>query len=264
MRKIPSWVPGTGFKQLALKWGSELRDVAEKPYAFVKHQRAAGNSQTSFLSRLIEAGEASPAEEHNNKWSAMSLYVAGADTVSALILLGVSFGLQALKDSPHLPTITLHITIDLVCRTLTFFLKTVAALSTFFLAMLVSPDAQRKAQEEIDQLTGGLRLPVASDRSSLPFIDAMVKETLRWGPVGPMILPHSSTEDDIWNGHLIPKDAIIIANVWSVQIHCANFLLLHLVIFAALLLQRWKNSPLFHYSFIWTVLSQLDTKIRDS
>lgn len=104
--------------------------------------------------------------------------------------------------------------------------------------MLVSPEAQRKAQEEIDQLTGGLRLPVASDRSSLPFIDAMVKETLRWGPVGPMILPHSSTEDDIWNGHLIPKDAIIMANVWSAQIYFVNLLLLYFLIFAASFSQR--------------------------
>lgn len=97
--------------------------------------------------------------------------------------------------------------------------QTVAALSTFFLAMLVNPDAQRRAQEEIDQLTGRTRLPIASDRSSLPFVDAIVKETLRWGPVGPMNLPHTSTEDDIWNGHLIPKDAIIMANIWSVQVN---------------------------------------------
>lgn len=124
---------------------------------------------------------------------------------------------EALGDNLPVPAIPLHITIDLICVNLTCPLKTVAALSTFFLAMLVSPDAQRKAQEEIDQLTGGIRLPVASDRSSLPFVDAMVKETLRWGPVGPMILPHTSTEDDIWNGHLIPKDAIIMANVWSAQ-----------------------------------------------
>lgn len=99
-------MPGTGFQQLALKWGSELKDVAEKPYAFVKHQRAAGSSQTSFLSRLIEAGEANPDEEYNNKWSAMSLYVAGADTVSALILLDVNFGFQAM-DKEALKTIHL-------------------------------------------------------------------------------------------------------------------------------------------------------------
>lgn len=68
--------------------------MAEKPRAFVKHQMAAGKPQTSFLSRLIEAGESTSAEESNNKWSAMSLYVAGADTVSALPLLCMNFGFQ--------------------------------------------------------------------------------------------------------------------------------------------------------------------------
>ncbi|KAJ4396738.1 hypothetical protein N0V93_000959 [Gnomoniopsis smithogilvyi] len=171
LRNLPSWLPGTGFKQLALQWGSELRDVTEKPYAFVKHQKASGKPQTSFLSRLIDAGDGNSSDDFINKWSAMSLYVAGADT-------------------------------------------TVAALSTFFLAMITNPDAQRKAQEEIDRLTSGNRLPVAADRESLVFVDAIVKETLRWGPVAPMALPHTSTEDDVWEGYLIPKDAIIMANVW--------------------------------------------------
>lgn len=89
VRKLPSWLPGTGFQQLALQWGSELRDVTEKPYAFVKHQKAMGKSQTSFLSRLIEAGDEDPQDKFSNKWSAMSLYVAGADTVSLPLLLGV-------------------------------------------------------------------------------------------------------------------------------------------------------------------------------
>lgn len=87
---------------------------------------------------------------------------------------------------------------------------------TFFLAMMVNPDTQRKAQEEIDRLTGGKRLPLAADRENLPFVDALAKEILRWGPVAPMILPHTSTEDDVWGGYFIPKDAIIMANVWCV------------------------------------------------
>lgn len=107
--------------------------------------------------------------------------------------------------------------------------------------MLVNPDAQRRAQEEIDQLTGGSRLPIASDRSSLPFVDAIVKETLRWGPVGPMNLPHTSTEDDIWNGYLIPKNAIIMANIWSVQIDSAHRLLVCSLVFAVLLSESSRN-----------------------
>lgn len=82
---LPDWMPGTSWKKTARQWGSELMRVTEMPYTFVKHQMAQGSYQTSFLSRLIEAGEDSDPEVNDiNKWSAMSLYSAGADTVSCL------------------------------------------------------------------------------------------------------------------------------------------------------------------------------------
>ncbi|KAE8385720.1 cytochrome P450 [Aspergillus alliaceus] len=92
---------------------------------------------------------------------------------------------------------------------------TVAALSCFFLAMILNPEVQRKAQEEIDRVVGPNRLPAFEDRDNLPYVDAVVKETLRWHPIGPMGLPHMTTEDDIYEGYLIPKGAIILPNVWE-------------------------------------------------
>lgn len=80
--------------------------------------------------------------------------------------------------------------------------------------MTVFPDVQRKAQEEIDRVIGKKRLPVASDRDNLPYLDATVKEVLRWHPVAPMGLPHTSTENDLCEGYLIPKGAMIFVNVW--------------------------------------------------
>lgn len=80
---MPGWIPGTRFKKLARQWGTELIDVVEKPYAFVKHQMAEGKNETSFMSRLLEAGDLDPEVDFTNKWSAMSLYTAGADTVSS-------------------------------------------------------------------------------------------------------------------------------------------------------------------------------------
>jgi hypothetical protein len=81
VRYFPDWFPGTGWKQTAKQWGAELRAVTEQPYAFVKHQLARGSSDKSFLSRLLEAGDDDAEEKFTNKWSAMSLYTAGADTV---------------------------------------------------------------------------------------------------------------------------------------------------------------------------------------
>ena len=45
--------------------------------------------------------------------------------------------------------------------------------------MLLYPDLQRVAQEEIDRVVGNDRLPGFEDKDSLPLITAMMKETLR-------------------------------------------------------------------------------------
>lgn len=51
--------------------------------------------------------------------------------------------------------------------------------------MVVNPDIQAKAQGMIDEVCPG-RLPTFDDMSDLPYIDALVKETLRWRPVLPL------------------------------------------------------------------------------
>ncbi|OCB90783.1 cytochrome P450 [Sanghuangporus baumii] len=91
---------------------------------------------------------------------------------------------------------------------------TVAVLQCFFLAMTVYPEVQRTAQKEIDIVVGNDRLPNFGDRQDLPYIDAIVKEVLRWHPVVPLGFPHASTEDDVFEGYFIPKGALIIPNVW--------------------------------------------------
>ncbi|KAH8768679.1 cytochrome protein [Hyaloscypha sp. PMI_1271] len=70
-------------------------------------------------------------------------------------------------------------------------------------------------QEEIDRNVGTGRLPGFQDRQNLPYIDAIVKEVLRWHPVAPMGLPHMTTEDDICEGYLIPKGALLLPNIWG-------------------------------------------------
>lgn len=89
-------------------------------------------------------------------------------------------------------------------------------MSTFFLAMTVHPEVQRNAQEEIDRVVGTGRLPAFSDRDSLPYAEAVLKEAFRMHPIAPMCLPHVTTADDFVEGYLIPKGAMIICNIWSV------------------------------------------------
>ncbi|KAJ5281712.1 hypothetical protein N7478_007084 [Penicillium angulare] len=92
---------------------------------------------------------------------------------------------------------------------------TVSSISCFFLAMALFPEAQSKAQEELDSIIGNCQLPQLEDRKQLPYIDAVVKEVLRWHPVVPVNIPHVSTQDDVCEGFLIPKGSWVIANIWG-------------------------------------------------
>ena len=60
------------------------------------------------------------------------------------------------------------------------------ALVNFLLAVLNYPDVMRKAQEELDSLVGRGRVPSFADAVNLPYIRAMVRETLRWRPISPL------------------------------------------------------------------------------
>jgi cytochrome P450 len=80
--------------------------------------------------------------------------------------------------------------------------------------MVLFPEVQKRAQEEIDRVVGKERLPDFADRDKLPYINAVIKEVLRWHPVTPLGIPHMATEDDIYEGYLIPKGAYLFPNNW--------------------------------------------------
>ena len=90
-----------------------------------------------------------------------------------------------------------------------------SAVLTFFFAMLLHPEIQRSAQAEIDEVLGSQCLPKLADRRRLPYIDALIKEILRWGTVSPMALPHSTAVDDEVFGYRIPKGCVVISNIWA-------------------------------------------------
>ncbi|KAF8869911.1 cytochrome P450, partial [Infundibulicybe gibba] len=75
--------------------------------------------------------------------------------------------------------------------------------------MAISPDVQRRAQNEIDSVIGNDRLPEPGDRPSLPYVEAVYREVMRWRPVLPLGLPHTSTEDDIYRDFFIPKGQLL-------------------------------------------------------
>ncbi|KAI5892518.1 cytochrome P450 [Schizophyllum commune H4-8] len=87
-----------------------------------------------------------------------------------------------------------------------------ATLTVFVLNMVLNPGIQRKAREEIDRVVGRDRLPSFSDRASMPYLNHVLLETLRWCPVSPVGVPHKSLEDDVYRDMLIPKGTIVYAN----------------------------------------------------
>ncbi|KAJ8474077.1 hypothetical protein ONZ51_g7462 [Trametes cubensis] len=88
-------------------------------------------------------------------------------------------------------------------------------LEAFCLAMALYPNVQKKAQAELDQVVGPDRLPDHTDSNSLVYINAIVKEALRWHVVLPQGIPHRTIEDDELNGYFIPRGTTVMANVWA-------------------------------------------------
>ncbi|KAF8178137.1 cytochrome P450 [Mycena galopus ATCC 62051] len=94
---------------------------------------------------------------------------------------------------------------------------TYAATMSFILACLYFPEVLKKAQAEVDSVVGAGRLPTLQDRPSLPYIEATVKETLRWRPVLPISVPREADEADVYNGYFIPEKSLIVPNIWAIS-----------------------------------------------
>ncbi|KAK7058891.1 hypothetical protein VNI00_001515 [Paramarasmius palmivorus] len=91
----------------------------------------------------------------------------------------------------------------------------VSALSSLFLALILHPDVQKKAQSELDRVLGD-RLPDFNDRQQLPYIACICHEILRWNPVTPLGVAHYVSEEDEYCGYRIPKGTTVLPNTWAV------------------------------------------------
>ncbi|KAI0293116.1 cytochrome P450 [Russula brevipes] len=92
---------------------------------------------------------------------------------------------------------------------------TATTLSWWALAMIAHPEFQRRAQDELDAVVGRSRTPTFADAPNLRYIQALVKESLRWRPALSLGIPHTMAEDDWYEGMFIPKGTICLANLWQ-------------------------------------------------
>ncbi|XP_065856839.1 cytochrome P450 93A2-like [Euphorbia lathyris] len=73
----------------------------------------------------------------------------------------------------------------------------------------------KKAREEIDSIVGKNRLIKESDIPNLPYLEAIVKETLRLHPSGPLFTRESTQNVEI-GGYTIPSKTRLVVNVWAI------------------------------------------------
>ncbi|XP_050215357.1 cytochrome P450 CYP82D47-like [Mercurialis annua] len=86
------------------------------------------------------------------------------------------------------------------------------------LSLLVNnPQVMRKAQREIDAYIGRERQVRESDINYLVYLNAIVKETMRLYPPGPLSVPHESMEDCTVAGYYIPRGTRLLTNIWKIQ-----------------------------------------------
>ncbi|KAI0311565.1 cytochrome P450 [Amylostereum chailletii] len=175
---LPGWLGGKYLANKVRQWRADIHDLRTRPFEQVKASMAAGTAKASFTSNLLQQSEAVGEFEREEI----------IKDCAAVAYGGAYF--------------------SLIC--------TVAAANTFFLAMVVNPHVQAKAQEEIDRVVGPDRLPTLADRPRLPYITAVQKETLRWHPPAPQGIPHLLTKDDEYRGYTIPTGTMVIGNVWGI------------------------------------------------
>ncbi|KAJ7149461.1 cytochrome P450 [Mycena crocata] len=175
LKHIPSWVPFLGIHATAAAGKAQIDLTVNRPFEYVKEQMENGTAKPSLVTHLLS--DRSDVEgldfEHVVKWTAGTMY--GGDWH------GVG--------------------------------STAITLATFIMAMVLNPNVQKKAQEELDLLLKGSRLPTVEDRSSAPYVNAVITETMRWHVALPLGMPRVAEKDDIYNGYLIPQGSLILPNI---------------------------------------------------
>ncbi|CAG9768048.1 unnamed protein product [Ceutorhynchus assimilis] len=85
-------------------------------------------------------------------------------------------------------------------------------LSFCFLYLVLNPDIQKKARQEIDAVLGD-RAPCLYDRPNMPYMEAIVLEALRMFGCRAFAVPHRALKNTYLGGYLIPKDTLVTANL---------------------------------------------------
>ncbi|KAI8534996.1 hypothetical protein RHMOL_Rhmol10G0140700 [Rhododendron molle] len=79
------------------------------------------------------------------------------------------------------------------------------------------PQVLQKARAEVDAHVGQDRLIDEHDVQKLPYLQAIISETMRLCPPAPLLVPHMSSDDCTIAGYNIPRDTIFMVNAWAIH-----------------------------------------------
>ncbi|XP_020009748.2 cytochrome P450 2A5-like [Castor canadensis] len=103
---------------------------------------------------------------------------------------------------------------NLVIITLTLFFAGTETVSTnlryCFQLLMKYPDVAAKVHEEIDRVIGRDRQPKFEDHIKMPYTEAVIHESLRYGGMSAMGLARMVTKDTRFRGFFIPKDTEVL------------------------------------------------------
>ncbi|KAJ7593060.1 putative monooxygenase [Mycena floridula] len=176
LKYLPRWAPGTGFLEFAESIAKLSAQASWDPYLRCKEDLRNG---TSLLPNVCATILSEAPESGLSKSDERLLVYGAASTMGG--------GLDT----------------------------SMSVVLSLFLFMSLHPSVQQQAQAEIDKVVGRDRLPSIEDKPDLPYIQSVITEVFRLCPPLPLSLPHSLTQDDVYEGQFLPKDTLILPLVWN-------------------------------------------------
>ncbi|XP_076941078.1 flavonoid 3'-monooxygenase-like [Bidens hawaiensis] len=83
--------------------------------------------------------------------------------------------------------------------------------------MMNQPEILKKAQQEVEAVVGKDNIVEESHINKLPYLYAIMKETLRLHPTVPLLVPHCPSESCVIGGYTVPKGSRVFVNVWAIH-----------------------------------------------
>ncbi|KAM5536769.1 hypothetical protein V8D89_009487 [Ganoderma adspersum] len=176
LRHVPPWCPGAASQRLWAKWMAAGDRLKNVPFEHAKAKLETGEATQSIVSELLKT-------------------MARGGTVPQ----------EDEEIIKNVGAVMFEAGTDTVLCTLL----------GMFLGVSLHPEVLRKAHAELDAVVGPHRMPNFGDRESLVYVNAIIKESMRWHSVLPIGIPHATVADDEFRGYFIPAGTMLIPNTWA-------------------------------------------------